>query len=946
MRSKKPVSSGQKLTRNQRILARFPDWIRIPSQKIKRLKMSTPKKDLGVRNVKVSKIKYYSSDHLSKHRISQIMSNFEEATKYYPSKVRLIWLPYERVYAVFGDGNHRVKAAKLLGRPTICAHVFSLTTRVSSNKAGNSDAKDLKEVGIYAVAVIALVVAFQLSKAAGFIGIGVAALILGLYLTKTHILSIKKVLITGILVLFFASTLNLSINYFFDTEAKITRSCLTVELIWVNNPDINKGIKEACDLVSDQARGEIVPPELLLGIGAMENINMLFGEEFLDRAQILVGRNPSVGDFQIKPETARIALRYLENAGKKDLVMEITGGKEAEGLSNEELYKIITGENKFLVAAAVLRHEVYYGNGMTYEEIQTSEGQARAAAVWNGSLYYGKQVDRGVEELKKLGVTGELKITVSAKDKLETMQAADKKSVGLNIFAGLVAGCLTFFSIRKLSRARRMVRSRKGKNSHNLRPISQFIAALRYPSVAKDFLRTGSITYGIALEYLRESKETRAPPIIRHIRALFYRIASRDKDGNTHFHIPNLQDKVEDWAYQQILLHESKATEKEALLAQAEDRILVKAQQRGNANVLKLIIAGLASFGATAFGVTGLMVKPTRNQEVLARLPDWIRIPSREIKRLEMSAPKKDLGVRDVEVSQIKYYSYDHLSKDRISPIMSNFGKATKDCHSKVTLIWLPDEKVYAVFGDGNHRVKTAKLLGKRTIYAHVFTMTARYAAHRTHNLGSKGQQKGNGEGDSHNNHNQPNTPSTSRNIKVVGLIITGVVTLPIFGLGIILIWHGIKIWRSKAKAIRAPPTQEQLDELKEQTEAKYNLTLRKHDGRTDIAYVEDRQVHIDLARFYHLSRLTQESIITHEKAHLEGKGEIKAYLAQLKKPFLYTLKTVVIIGLIIGSLYLIFTGSGLPLLAGLVNFVSSNWIALVIGLPAFGAIFFTIILK
>ena len=80
--------------------------------------------------------------------------------------------------------------------------------------------------------------------------------------------------------------------------------------------------------------------------------------------------------------------------------------------------------------------------------------------------------------------------------------------------------------------------------------------------------------------------------------------------------------------------------------------------------------------------------------------------------------------MRYVSVRSIKYYSKDRLSKPRVIKIMENFDNATQKPHysDPVQLIWLSGEKAYAVFTDGNHRVFAAKLLGKETIYAQVFT--------------------------------------------------------------------------------------------------------------------------------------------------------------------------------------------------------------------------------
>lgn len=62
-----------------------------------------------------------------------------------------------------------------------------------------------------------------------------------------------------------------------------------------------------------------------------------------------------------------------------------------------------------------------------------------------------------------------------------------------------------------------------------------------------------------------------------------------------------------------------------------------------------------------------------------------------------------------------------HLSKYNVSKIIEGFDSATRDNHRyPVKLIWLADKKAYAVFGDGNHRVFAAKLLGRKTIYANV----------------------------------------------------------------------------------------------------------------------------------------------------------------------------------------------------------------------------------
>ena len=91
--------------------------------------------------------------------------------------------------------------------------------------------------------------------------------------------------------------------------------------------------------------------------------------------------------------------------------------------------------------------------------------------------------------------------------------------------------------------------------------------------------------------------------------------------------------------------------------------------------------------------------------------------------------------MRDVNLSDIKYYSVPYLSRYNVHKIMEDFdGIMARTTDKKgnphefrpVQLVWLDGEKVYAVWRDGNHRVMAAKKLkvnlsGRETIYANVF---------------------------------------------------------------------------------------------------------------------------------------------------------------------------------------------------------------------------------
>ncbi|HNW40214.1 MAG TPA: hypothetical protein PKI44_07330, partial [Candidatus Omnitrophota bacterium] len=134
-----------RLFRTNRKASSLPARVIIPARQMKWFPLCTPATDLGMRDVKVSQIKYFSSDHLSGYRISQIMGNFENATRKYPSPVRLLRLPTGE-YVVFGDGNHRVMSAKLLGKRTIYAHVFSLTSARRLPRDASSKGTSRKQV--------------------------------------------------------------------------------------------------------------------------------------------------------------------------------------------------------------------------------------------------------------------------------------------------------------------------------------------------------------------------------------------------------------------------------------------------------------------------------------------------------------------------------------------------------------------------------------------------------------------------------------------------------------------------------------------------------------------------------------------------------------------------------------------------------------------------------
>jgi len=103
---------------------------------------------------------------------------------------------------------------------------------------------------------------------------------------------------------------------------------------------------------------------------------------------------------------------------------------------------------------------------------------------------------------------------------------------------------------------------------------------------------------------------------------------------------------------------------------------------------------------------------------------------------------------------------------------------------------------------------------------------------------------------------------------------------------------QAVRIWLSKAKAERAPPTESQRQELKRQIQAILKGIVNKEEievidttgqeGPIARADKENNRLYINLSRFTHLSPRTQKSILTHEIAHLKGHGEIKAYAIQL----------------------------------------------------------------
>ena len=112
--------------------------------------------------VSVSSIKYYSKDRLSKPRIIKIMENFDNATQkpHYSDPVQLIWLSGERACAVFTDGNHRVFAARLLGRETIYAQVFIANHQVTNAVSSPVQTQGVKHVGAIAKTLLVISVLF------------------------------------------------------------------------------------------------------------------------------------------------------------------------------------------------------------------------------------------------------------------------------------------------------------------------------------------------------------------------------------------------------------------------------------------------------------------------------------------------------------------------------------------------------------------------------------------------------------------------------------------------------------------------------------------------------------------------------------------------------------------------------------------------------------------
>ncbi|MDD5661539.1 MAG: hypothetical protein PHI07_06685, partial [Candidatus Omnitrophica bacterium] len=102
---------------------------------------------------------------------------------------------------------------------------------------------------------------------------------------------------------------------------------------------------------------------------------------------------------------------------------------------------------------------------------------------------------------------------------------------------------------------------------HHITPAGQFIAALRHPSMARNFFKVGSLSYSVALQFIKESGKNRAPPFIK---ALFTPLAD-SRNGriiSPEYVSAVVSSEDADFLNSQIDIHEAEPTERKALKAQ------------------------------------------------------------------------------------------------------------------------------------------------------------------------------------------------------------------------------------------------------------------------------------------------------------------------------------------------------------------------------------------
>ncbi|MFC2048983.1 nucleoside monophosphate kinase, partial [Elusimicrobiota bacterium] len=111
---------------------------------------------------------------------------------------------------------------------------------------------------------------------------------------------------------------------------------------------------------------------------------------------------------------------------------------------------------------------------------------------------------------------------------------------------------------------------------------------------------------------------------------------------------------------------------------------------------------------------------------IIEGLPETIELPAGSYKKSiiadytpeELDKILTDMGIQQVPVKDIEFYSRPNLNKKRLKRILEDYDSAVED-GLPITLIRTSDGK-YRINDDGNHRIYLAKMMGMKTIKAEV----------------------------------------------------------------------------------------------------------------------------------------------------------------------------------------------------------------------------------